>query len=68
MSLPSLEDRIRTLLLAVAENSPRPCKRCQTPIVFVKHKKSGKIAPYTLQGVNHFVDCPFSSEFQRKNS
>jgi len=65
MSLPTLPERIRSILLLVAEAPPRPCKRCETPIVFVK-LKSGKLAPFTLEGVNHFLDCPFSSEFQKR--
>ena len=63
--LPTLEERIRFLLLAVAEGEPRPCKLCKALIVFVRHK-NGKLAPYTLEGLNHFIDCPQREAFQKK--
>jgi len=58
---PPVEQRIRSLLLAIA-----PASRCQcgTPIFFVKYG-TGKSAPYTIAGLVHFADCPAALRFRR---
>lgn len=41
------------------------CKRCQMEITFIK-LKSGKSAPITRAGINHFIDCPYADEFKKR--
>lgn len=40
------------------------CKKCKAIIYFVTHK-NGKQAPYTLEGSNHFADCPAAKDFKK---
>lgn len=61
--LPPIEKRMSALLQHVAEEV-RPCKACGTQLAFVRHR-NGKIAPYTLDGVNHFATCPKAEQFRR---
>jgi hypothetical protein len=61
--LPSLEKRISSLLNNVAEEI-RPCKACGVQLALVRHR-NGKLAPYTLEGVNHFIDCTKADLFRR---
>lgn len=42
------------------------CKSCGRRIVFHETHK-GKLAPFTMEGVNHFVDCPGAEKFRKKN-
>ncbi len=55
VSLPSPEERIAHLLRQIAEAGQ--CRGCGTTVYWVRHK-NGKLAPYTEDGVNHFMDCP----------
>ena len=50
------EARLVALLEAVACEK-RPCRFCGKLLYLVK-TNSGKIAPYTAEGFNHFEDCP----------
>jgi hypothetical protein len=63
-SLPSLEDRIFNLLKLAAKEI-RPCKLCGVTLYFIEHK-SGTHAPYTKEGINHFLNCPNAGEFRRQ--
>ena len=63
--LPTMEDRIRALLTNVAEDK-RPCRNCGEPLAFVRHR-NGKLAPYTMAGVNHFIDCPGAQQFRKES-
>ncbi len=66
-SAPELAARLEALLRAIAIDV-RPCRRCGALIAFVRHRDSphGPFHPYTLTGLNHFLDCPFASEFRRR--
>ncbi len=65
-NLPTIEKRMATLLMLIAEEV-RPCKGCGQQLAFVKHK-NGKLAPYTIEGLNHFLDCPKAEEFRRQKA
>lgn len=64
MEATTIEARALKLLDLIAEER-RPCKRCKAPIWMVRHT-SGKLAPYTADLTNHFINCPNPSEFKRK--
>ncbi len=59
----SAEERLLSLLQQISVEQ-RPCRRCGRPLYFVR-LKSGKLAPYTGEGVDHFVDCPYADTFRR---
>lgn len=65
-SLPTLEQRIEALLRNVAEEI-RPCKACGAQLAMVRHR-NGKLAPYTMSGVNHFIDCEKADRFRRRTA
>lgn len=50
------------LLDQIADRSA--CKGCGKPIWWVK-MRSGKVAPYTDEAINHFADCPMADRFRR---
>lgn len=58
--------RIEALLHAIATDE-RPCRRCGAHLAFVRHA-NGRTAPYTLDGVNHFANCPNATEFRAPNA
>jgi hypothetical protein len=58
------EERLLQLLQRVAEET-RPCRACGEILYFVRHR-SGHTAPYTAQGINHFINCPQATQFRRK--
>lgn len=62
--LPSIETRMRKLLDLIGVEF-RPCHGCKTPLVFVMHR-NGEKAPYTYDGLNHFINCPQAERFKRK--
>lgn len=57
---------MRTLLNLVAKEI-RPCRACGQQVAFVVHN-NGRTAPYTFEGVNHFIDCPGAGEFRRRKA
>ena len=57
-----LEQNIVRMLDNISNHTQ--CKGCGVDIWFVKHS-SGKKAPYTVQALNHFIDCPKSKDFKR---
>lgn len=61
---PSLEQRLATLLAAIAEVH-RPCRYCDTPLYFVRHRNSELVA-YTAAGENHLFDCPYTQRLRRR--
>ena len=65
-NLPPIEQRMETLLRNIAEDV-RPCKACGAQLAMVRHR-IGKLAPYTMAGVNHFIDCSKADQFRRKNA
>lgn len=40
------------------------CKGCGKQIWWVVHK-SGSKAPYTMEALNHFADCPKADRFKK---
>lgn len=60
---PTLSRRLGELLDKIAD--PGLCRGCGTPIFWVVHKKTQKRVPYTIEGLNHFVDCPERDQFRK---
>jgi hypothetical protein len=58
-----LSANITTLLEHIAENS-RPCQACGVQLWFVRHQ-NGKLAPYTYDAINHFVNCAEAARFRK---
>ena len=56
-----LAQNIKRLLNQVGE--PGVCRGCGAPIWWVVHR-NGKRAPYTEQGLNHFIDCTKAGQFR----
>lgn len=56
LPVPPFEGRLLVLL--------RPCKACGEKLYFVR-LASGKQAPYTADGLNHFINCPKAAEFRK---
>jgi hypothetical protein len=58
---------IRRLLDQVGDS--RPCKgvQCKATIWYVR-LKGGRVAPYTIEALNHFADCPDAEGFRRGKS
>jgi len=65
MTLPTLEERMERLL-KLAAYEVRPCRACGQMLYFVRHN-TGKAAPYTADGVNHFITCRSADSFRKKN-
>lgn len=63
MTIPSVEDRLKYLLIAIGK--PGVCRGCGATIMWVTHA-NGKQVPYTMQGLNHFIDCPKADNFRRE--
>ena len=61
--VPTIEKRMASLLQNVAEEI-RPCKACGVQLAFVRHRNS-KLAPYTLDGINHFITCEKAEQFRK---
>ena len=40
------------------------CRGCGAEIYWIEHRNR-KRAPYTVHGINHFIDCPQSAKFKR---
>lgn len=59
----SAEERLEKILSLIAE-AIHPCKACQAKLYFVRHA-NGKLAPYTADGVNHFITCPEAKQFKK---
>lgn len=64
MNLPTMEQRIAKLLLLIAQDQRR-CEACGAELFFVRHR-TGKFAPYTADGLNHFIACPEANRFKRR--
>ena len=59
----SAEERLRRILELTAEGK-RPCKACGVELYFVRHA-NGKLTPYTVDGINHFANCPEAQRFRK---
>lgn len=57
-----LRSNISHLLRAVAGDCT-PCRGCGAPIWWIR-TKTGRPAPWTADGLNHFADCPAASSFR----
>lgn len=70
MSMTTPDQRLETLLRHVADEL-RACKACGKQLAFVRHRDTGRVAPYDLDGetvgVNHFITCPKAEQFRRKS-
>jgi len=64
--LPPIEKRMATLLMLIAEEV-RPCKACGVQLAFVRHH-NGRLAPYTIDGVNHFITCEKAEDFRKQKA
>jgi len=64
LALFAFENRVLDLLERIAKQI-RPCKACGTTLYFLEHS-NGKVAPYTADATNHFVNCPEAKQFRRK--
>lgn len=62
-TLPPCEERLKRILELTAE-AKRPCKACGAELYFVRHH-TGKVAPYTIDGLNHFINCPQAQRFHK---
>lgn len=67
MSLPPIEKRMSMLLMLIAEGV-RPCKACGLQLCFVRHRGTNKLAPYEIDGTNHFITCPKAEDFRRQKA
>lgn len=61
--LKAMEKAMTALLTHVGQLGT--CRGCNAPVVWVTHR-NGKHVPYTMEGLNHFVDCPARTEFKGK--
>lgn len=57
---------IRRTLAIIGEEGV--CDSCRAKIWFITNPKTGKKAPYSANGVNHFVDCPHADQHRKANS
>lgn len=55
-----------SLLRLVAEEV-RACRACGAQLAMVRHR-NGRLGPYTMDGVNHFINCPAAEEFRKKKA
>ena len=56
-------ERIARILRATYE-SMRPCKACGVQLYFVRNRVSNALTPFTLDGFNHFENCPAAEQFK----
>lgn len=66
------EDCVRALQVNMVDlllriGAPAKCRGCNVQIVWLTHL-NGKKAPYTLNGLNHFIDCPVRDRFSTRDS
>lgn len=64
--VPTIEKRMSTLLQLIAEQI-RPCKACGEQLAFVRHRNN-QLAPYNLDGINHFITCVKADEFRKQKA
>lgn len=58
------EQRLHALLDSVAEVA-RPCRYCETPLYFVRHR-NGELVAYSAQGENHLFECRYTQRLRKK--
>jgi hypothetical protein len=63
LSTDELRKRIVSILNSAAE-AKRTCSKCGAPLWFVKARATGKLQPFTAEGLNHFADCPSAAHFK----
>lgn len=61
-----MEEQLRKNIIALLNNigDAGHCRGCSAAIYWVTHK-NGKKTPYTLEGLNHFADCPAAARFKK---
>jgi hypothetical protein len=57
-----IRKHLQPLLSAIGDKGQ--CKGCGAVVYWVVHK-NGKKSPYTVNGTNHFIDCPQAGRFKR---
>lgn len=57
-----IKEHIKPLLTAIGDKST--CKGCGAEIYWIVHKNKKKV-PYTVEGRNHFIDCPARDRFRK---
>lgn len=58
----NIQKNIEDLFLQIADRGK--CRGCGAEIFWVTHK-NGKKVPYTILGLNHFIDCPQAKRFKK---
>jgi len=56
------EKRLQALIKQIG--SPGTCRGCGASIYWVKHH-TGRTAPYSPMGLNHFAECPNAKAFRK---
>ena len=65
-NIPTIEARMESLLRLVAEEV-RACRACGAQLAMVRHR-NGRLGPYTMDGVNHFINCPAAEDFRKRKA
>lgn len=64
-------EKLESRCAELAADELRACKACGKQLAFVRHRDTGRVAPYDLDGetvgVNHFITCPKAEQFRRKS-
>ena len=60
----TIEMRMADLLERAAAYQ-HPCRACGVELYFIRHR-NGVLAPYTIDGENHFIACPKANEFRKR--
>jgi hypothetical protein len=42
------------------------CRSCGADVAWARNPVSGKRAPFNLEGVNHFADCPQAADWRHR--
>lgn len=61
--LSTAQARLDHLLRQVGE--PGHCRGCGAPVYWVIHRNQKRV-PYTMEGLNHFVNCEKREQFSTK--
>ena len=69
-NLAAAEARMEKLLKLAAEEI-RPCAKCGATLYFIRHQhhrpgERGAKTPYTVDGSNHFTNCPHAEHFSKR--
>lgn len=59
-----VRENIRRILIQIGDEDQCKSEKCGATIFWVRHK-FGKLAPYNIDGSNHFSTCPDRERFRR---